>query len=225
MQLVASETHGQPIHSELVGTPLSVVFAEGDAIEALRGSGEGVLRLEPPYHVSDEDAYLVLPDDIGVEIVDILRDGDLELLHEALRDGLLVLGAVVRRERGVVELHAEVALTPADVLAGGLPYAGTVEVGAGEDPVRMANELDCCQCTMVSAFLDDAGLERMLRKPEFLGASWRVPAAAADRLVGVEPTYAWSRHRGPGRVGVELALFVEEEELVILLRPVELVAA
>ncbi len=224
MQMIASETQGQAVWDAFVGTPLSVVFAEGEALEPIRAAGTGVLRLEPPYHLSDDDAYLVLPEDIGVEIVDILRDGDAELLGEAMRDGLLVVGSVVRRGRGEVELHVEEAVTPADALSAGMPYAAEIVIGDGGDPVRRANELDHVQCTMLSALLDDAGLERMLRKEQTIGASWRVPAHAADRLAGVEPTYAWSRRRAAGRVGVELALFSEEEELVVVLRPVELVA-
>ena len=55
----------------LAGVPLTVVFAEGEAIDAAHTSGGGSIRLEPPYHVADDDAYLVLPDDIGMEIVDI----------------------------------------------------------------------------------------------------------------------------------------------------------
>lgn len=225
MERISTETHGEPAWAAFVGTPLTVVFAEGDAIERVRSGGEGVLPLEPPYHVSDDDAYLVLPDDIGVEIVDILRDGDRELLADAMREGLLVLGTVLRKGRGVVELHAEIAVTPADALASGMEYGASVKVGGGEDPVRAANELGHVQCTMVSALLDDEGLERMLRREEHVGTSWRVPAHARDRLAGVEPTYAWSRRLGPGRVGIELALFSEEEELVAVVRPVELVAA
>lgn len=225
MELISTETGAEPAWAAFVGTPLTVVFAEAESIEQVRRAGEGVLPLEPPYHVSDDDAYLVLPDDIGVEIVDILRDGDQELLADAVREGLLVLGAVLRKGRGVVELHVEEAVTPADALAAGMEYGASVEVGGGDDPVRAANELGHVQCTMVSALLDDEGLERILRAEEHVGTSWRVPPHAADRLVGVEPTYAWSRRLAPGRVGIELALFSEEEELVAVVRPVELVAA
>jgi len=224
MHLVASESSARPAWAPFAATPLTVVFAEGDAIARVREGGATVIPLEPPFHLSDDDAYLVLPDDIGVEIVDILRDGDVELLDEALAEGLLVVGAMVRT-RGTVELHIEEAMRPVDALAQGLPWAAAVEVGAGTDPVRAANELDHVQCTMVSALLDDEGLERMLREESFVGASWRVPAHAAGHLACVEPTYAWSRRISTGRVGVELALFVEEEEIVVVLRPVELVAA
>ena len=80
-------------HEVFVGVPLSIVFADGDAIHAAARGASRSIRLAPPFHVSDEDAYLVLPEDIGAEIVDILRDGDAELLAEAMRDGLLVAGA------------------------------------------------------------------------------------------------------------------------------------
>jgi hypothetical protein len=40
--------------------------------------------------------------------------------------------------------------------------------------------------------------------------------------VTAEPTYVWSRQRDDGRVGIELALFSEYEELVALVRPAAL---
>ena len=73
---------------DYVGVPLSIVFADGDAIHAAARGASRSIRLTPPFHVSDEDAYLVLPEDIGGEIVDILRDGDAELLAEAMRDAM-----------------------------------------------------------------------------------------------------------------------------------------
>jgi hypothetical protein len=62
----------------------------------------------------------------------------------------------------------------------------------------------------------------MLRKPEHLGASWRAAAAGG---VQADSTYAWSRRLGPGHVGIDLALFLEYEELVVVLRPAALRAA
>ena len=197
------------------GAPLSVVFAEGEAIETVRASGAGVLPLEPPFHVSDEDAYLVLPDDIGQEIIDILQDGDLELLHEAMRDGLVVVGTVGRGEAGVMHLRVETACAPREVLLAGLPYVETVSVTEATDLIETINELPHLRCTLLSKFVDDEGLDRVLRQPEFVGTGWRVPPDAPP----ADPTLLWSRHLGEGRVGVELALFQEYEELVVLLRP------
>jgi hypothetical protein len=226
MHLVESQSEAtKAAFAPFAAVPLTVVLADGEAIAEVRDSGRGTIPLEPPFHVSDDDVYLVLPVDIGVEIADILRDGDDELLDDALTEGLLVVGAMVKKGRGLVELQVEHAITPAGALAGGMPYAAQVEVGGDGDPVHEANELDHVQCTMLSALVDDEGLEQMLRRDAFVGTSWRVPAHERERLVGVEPTYAWSRRLGPGRVGIELALFVEEEEMVVVLRPVELVAA
>jgi hypothetical protein len=58
----------------------------------------------------------------------------------------------------------------------------------------------------------------MLTSDEWAGISWRVPKDRKD-LAGVDPTYAWSRRLSGGRVGIEAALFVEYEELVVVLRP------
>jgi hypothetical protein len=212
----------EELHAAFAGVPLTVVFAEGATMEAVRSGATRALPLVAPFHVSDEDAYLVLPDDIGMEIVDIVRDGDLALLHESMRDGLLVVGEIARAKAGVVELRAEAWISAADALARGLPYAETISVAAGdpEDLVDRVNELDHLQITMASALLDDDGLESMLRQREWAGTSWRVPEDAPARLRGAEPTYAWSRRLASDRVGVELALFAEYEEIVVLLRPV-----
>ena len=101
---------------DFVGVPLSVCFATGEDIELCRSAGRGVLTLEPPFHLSENDMYLVLPDDIGMEIVDIMRDGDVDLLGESMRDGLLVLGTMERSARARVQLHVEHTATPAESL-------------------------------------------------------------------------------------------------------------
>ncbi len=226
MHLVASQAQprktSEPAGSaaSFIGTTLVVVFAEADEISRIRKAGSGPVTLKPPYHLGEEDTYLVLPDDIGEEIVDILRDADADLLQEALRDGLLVQGEVRRnvRGRGMV-LDAERVCSPADALAAS-PYAANVTITAGSDPVRALNRLPHVQCTTLSALVDDEGLEQMLRaEDEFIGCTWRAPASA-KRLSDIEPTYAFCRRIDDRRVGIELALFREDEELVMVLRPV-----
>lgn len=209
-------SEAQPMN--FVGIPLSVVFAEGEAIASIRETGSGSLALSPPFHVSDDDAYLVLPDDIGMEILDILKEGDLELVHEAMRDGLLVLGDIARKGAGQLTLEAEVAISPADALAKGLPYAHELALDDGE-PLAAIESLDDLKCTVVSALLDEEGLDSVLRAEEFAGISWRVPEALAEKLAGVDPTCVWSRRQRNGIVGIECALFQEYEELVFLIRP------
>ncbi|MFW5875660.1 MAG: hypothetical protein ACOCXM_02870 [Myxococcota bacterium] len=213
--------HRRAAAEDFVGTPLSVVFTEGDQMEAVR-AGETRIPLSPPFHVADESTYLLLPDDIGMEFVDIMRDGDLELMHEAMRDGLLVVGSMEQVGGGQMELHVEAFTRPTDALSDDLPYAASVLVGAGQDPLARLEDLEHLQCTMVSGLLDDEGLDRVLRRKEYLGVSWRAPA---DQPADADPTCIWSRHVGRGRAGVELALFQEYEELVVLLRPVVLTAA
>lgn len=208
----------EALHTELATVALSVVFASGEQIEKVRQAGSGTLVLVAPYHVSSQDAYLVLPEDIGTEIVDIMRDGDLDLLHEAMRDGLLAVGAVERVRKGVVALEVERSETPAAALGGAMGYAASVSLGDG-DVLYALNELEHVQCTVSSALVDDEGLDAMLRSSEHVGTSWRVPADAPAELRGSEPTYAWSRRLTDGRVGIELALFAEYDEIVALLRP------
>lgn len=199
------------------GTPLTIVFAEMHAIEALRADETNALPLEPPFHLSDEDAYLVLPDDIGVEIVDILRDGDDELLGEAMRDGLVAWGTVGRRGDGVRELVVDRWERPADLLDGTPDYAAEVPTGPGHDPLLDLSILPHLQCTVVSELFDAHGLRRALATDRFVGVSWDPDRAGKP---GAEPSLAWTRRLGNGDVGVELALFQEYEEMVVLLRPV-----
>jgi len=226
MQPIPAPVPERAVDSALsfAGVPLSVVYAESDSIEAARSGSSTAIALVPPFHVSDEDVYLVLPDDIGTEIVDILRDGDLDLLHEAMRDGLLVHGAIESVRKGEVALHVERALTPVKALAS-LPYAAEVSIGGArpdaDDPIDVLNDLDHLRCMIASDFVDEEGLEMILREPEHCGVSWRAPQDAPAHLQG-EPTHVWSTHLLDGRIGIELALFTEYEELVVVLRPVVL---
>lgn len=217
----------EPLPRDIAGTPLTIVLAEADAIARAAAGGEGAsIPLLPPFHVSDDDCYLVLPEDIGSELAAMFEDGDVDLLAEAMRDGLVVVGEVEKQGRGKVMLQVEQCASP-ERLLGRMPYAHTAEIGAGADPIAELNELDEAQVTVASELIDEAGLERMLRacasKGEHAGASWRAPKDRKD-LAGVDPTYAWSK-RLDGGVGIEAVLFSEYEEMVMLLRPAMLVAA
>jgi hypothetical protein len=200
------------------GVPLTVVFADGETLAQAREGRANRIPLDPPFHVSDEDVYLVLPVDIGIELIEIFADADAELLEAAMREGLLVLGTIEREGRGKVVLEIEEAIVPLDALEGGMEYTSEVQVGEGLDATLVLNDLDQAQVTISSELIDDDGLESMLSSEMHIGASWRVPANA-DHLKGVDPTYAWSRRLPDGRVGIEAVLFSEYEELVIVLRP------
>lgn len=206
------------------GVPISVVFADGEALAQVREHGAQRVALEPPFHVSDDDVYLVLPSDIGLELVDIFADGDADLLDESMAEGVLVLGGIEREGKGRVVLEIEEAIVVRDLLAGDFPYAAEVEVGAGVDPVVELNGLPEAQVTMQSQLIDDDGLEHMLRRESHIGVSWRVPKDEPT-MAGVDPTYAWSRRRKDGSVGIEAVLFTEYEELVMVLRPAVLLPA
>lgn len=212
---------------DLAGAPLTIVLAESEAIARAVSMGEGAsIPLLPPFHVSDDDCYLVLPEDIGSELVGMFEDGDLDLLGEAMRDGLVVVGVVEKEGRGKVALHVETCVSPEALLAR-MPFAHRQEVGRGHDPITELNELDEARVTVASELIDEAGLEKMLRgcshKGEYAGVSWRAPKDRKD-LAGVDPTYAWSK-RTEGGIGIEAVLFSEYEEMVMLLRPAMLVAA
>lgn len=206
--------------SSFVGAQLMVLFADGDELRPVRTRGSGSIQLAAGYCISEDDTYLVLPDDIGEEIVNIFRAGDLSLLEEALDEGLLVHGHLQRGPGGKPSLLAAYGITLTDGLRR-LPYAAEVEVPGESDPVKRLNTLAHAQCTMVSALLDHEGLEAVLRNPCHLGESWRPPQAAAG-LQHLSPTYLLSRHDGDAHVGLELALFVEDDDLIALTRPARL---
>lgn len=214
MQLASVKEETKAI--DAVGVPLTVVFAEADAIAKVRAEGEGFLPIEPPFHMSDEDAYLVLPTDIGLEMIDIVADSDHDLLGEALRDGLVVNGFLGRAD-GVMGLNVELVESPLSLLKR-MPYAEALELGRGVDPVAALNALPHAQCTVVSKLVDEEGLGRMLGDDDYLGKSWGRSDGSVD------PTFVWSRRTGPSAFGIELALFTEYEELVMLLRPVSITA-
>lgn len=211
----------------LSGLPLSVVFADGEAIREVMERGEGEIPLVPPYHVSDDDAYLVLPDDIGLELVDMFKDGDLDLLAEAMQDGLVAVGVIERKKsdgakKGTVTLHVEEGVRASELVQK-MPFAERIGFGRGVDPVPLLNALPHAKITVASTFVDERGVEQMLRKAEWAGIAWRVPKDRKD-LTGVDPTYCWTRRDRDGHVGIEMALFVEYEELVAVLRPARLVS-
>ena len=207
---------------EVSGLPLSVVLADGELLAALReqlAAGEeiGSIPLVPPFHVSDDDAYLVLPEDIGIELREMFADGDVDLLADAMREGIFVVGTLEKEGRGKMRLAVDDAEIVERLLAK-MPYADTVDVGRGADPLAALNELPQCRNTVASSFVDLAGFQKIARASEQASPSWRPPADRKD-MAGVDPTYAWSRRLPEGRIGVEAALFCEYEEHVVVLRP------
>jgi hypothetical protein len=200
---------------------MSVVFADGEEIARVAAAGAGLLPLEPPFHVAAEDMYVVLPADIGIEIVDIMQDSDVDLLMEAMRDGLVACGTIEKRGRGAMVLHVEDAVVLADALSAGIPYAAAIPVGNGVDPLAEMRKIPHLSCTVLGALCDDEGLDRILRRQEYVGLSF-IPSLYEGE--GIEPSFVWSKRLADG-VGVEFALFTEYEELVALIRPLLLVTS
>src|SRR5262245_37298942 len=94
-----------PSRHPLTEAPLALVIADGDALLALRRGAPGPLPLVPPLHLSDHDLYLVVPDDVGLDLADTMRQGDRGGLRAALADSLVVRGEVGRANgRGVLEV-------------------------------------------------------------------------------------------------------------------------
>ncbi len=216
----------QELARDVSGLPLTIALVDADELrrarEALaRGHRVESLALLPPFHVSDDDAYLVLPEDIGVELREMFADGDVDLLNDAMAEGLLAIGTIERGERRGAHRELRLAIDDAASVAtllARMPYTDTVEIGAGREPLAAVNALAQFRNTVASSFLDREGLGRMLREREQASASWRPPEDDPE-LAGVDPTYAWTRRDGEGRVAIEAALFCEYEELVMVLHP------
>jgi|GEM_PF-2539185 len=242
--------------AQVAGLPLSVAFADAEELASLREALEGGEELvevlvNPPFHVSTDDAYLVLPEDIALDLREMFQDGDCDLLGDAMKEGLVVIGTLEKAGRGTLsagfppgtrsagfppgtrsagfptgkwKLVIDKAAIPA-VLMRTMPYADSIEVGRGQDPIETLNALPQAKVTLQSELMDHSGLQRLvtglLVKPdatEHAGISWKAPRDRKD-LTGVDPTFAWSKKHSDGKVGIEAALFCEYEELVVVLRP------
>ena len=224
--------------AQVAGLPLSVAFADADELASMRAALEGGEELSevlvnPPFHVSTEDAYLVLPEDIALELREMFQDGDCDLLGDAMKEGLVVIGTLEKAGRGTRsdgfprgkwKLVIDKAAIPAALLRT-MPYADSIEVGRGQDPIETLNALPQAKVTLQSELMDHGGLQRLvtglLVKPdatEHAGISWKAPRDRKD-LAGVDPTFAWSKKHSDGKIGIEAALFCEYEELVVVLRP------
>jgi hypothetical protein len=206
----------------LIGVPLSVIFADNEELRRVRNLGEAEIKLTPPFHLSHYDGYFVLPDDIGMEIIDIFADADDELLAESLRDGLVALGTVEPRTKGSMVLEATHIQSGQALLKSNHQAASTIYYGNGTQTLEQIRALKHLQCTLISSLFDDDGLEQALREEAYLGVSWRVPASLGSNIQ-VDPTYIFTRQFGESHVNIELALFVEDEELILFFRPLSLV--
>ena len=206
----------EPTLAEVFGAlPLSIVYARRADLAALQPGAR--VPLSPPFHVSDDDAYLVVPDDVGLGLVDIFAKADEAALSDVLRTGALVLGVIERDGRAtVLEVDEAARLGP---MLGQMRYA--LEQSADDEALDALNALEQAQVTVASELVDEAGLDAMLEHVQHIGPSWRVPAHRKD-LAEVDPTHAWSRRLPDGRVGIEMVVFQEYEELVAVLRPAAL---
>ncbi len=205
--------------SGFVGVPLPVVFADPADCEALRSGELQELLPSVPPQLAAEDRYLVVPDDIGIELLDIVRDGDEELWGEVLRDSVLLEGPCERWTGGQLVLVARRAVGLGDWFGASWEPACRIGVGPGlPDPLERLRREPALRCNVVGGLLDEEGLDRVLASPQFLGVGWRPPARYG--LEGVQPTLLWSRRTADGAVAVELAIFEEFEDLSVLLRPV-----
>ncbi len=209
----------------IVGSPLCVVFADADQIRAAR-RGATEITLTAPFHVAAEDAYWVVPDDIGLEIIDILNDGDRELLDEALRDSVVVLGELEIRGK-TATLRVDDVLDALEMVADETPHAEVTKLKKGlgamspmdtsrDETILALNKREAFQCTVSSAFLDRQGFSKMLNERDYVGMSWRAPEGLG--LDGIDPVHVWSRRVG-NKISVELVLFHEYEELTVVFRP------
>jgi hypothetical protein len=227
MAITGIELDEQAIHDVFIGKALSVVAADGAALEAIRKGRKGELGLTPPIHVSDSDLYLVLPEDLAVDFVEILRDGDEELLAEAMHEGVLARGIVSRPGSKDVVLAVDRATTPAEVLATTDHYFAEMAFDFGDrhdvsSAVKSINASRHLQCTMASGLFNAEGLAAVLGSTAtYIGASWQHPQHSRSANVA-DATYVWSRTLEKGGRGIELAVFSEYDELIAFVRPMRL---
>lgn len=221
MRLVPPPSQAESPLRHFVGAPLVILFADAEELQPSRQRGGGTIEVSAGVSLSDDDTYLIVPDDVGDELVDILRDADRELLEETLDESLLVLGDLHRGAEGRTVVAADFAMSVTEAFRQGLPYAAQVPVDGQGGGLRSLNQLAHVQCTMVSALMDTDGWRSVLRQSNYIGVSWRSPADTPS-LASLSPTFVVSNRSGDGHIGLDLALFVEDDDLVALVRPAEL---
>ena len=175
-----------PVSRDFVGVPLAILFATGEEITAAKNEDRDHLITTSAPLVSDDDAYLVLPDDIGDEIVDILADGDLELLNETFRDSLIVSGGL-NREGGEVSLLIDCAVSPHDAFQENMPYAQEIKVGGDSDPCIWSRTV------WITANAQCSALSSMMRG--LIQCSGPSPTLAYPGALGVGYPRIWWSHR------------------------------
>ena len=195
----------------LCGKPLTIAVADAGAIAAVR---EGVLcelRMRPPIHVSEHDAYLL------VEPGAIDTPGDSEAAAPALLErGLVVMGTVeVRRGRAVLAVNER--WEPL-ALVHDKPFDATVRLRPNVDLLPQLNRLPFAHCSTAARLFDRRGLDRVVRARSFVGLSW-APELPEEEEGDADPTWVWSR-RTSSAVSVHLAVLGEYDERYALINPV-----
>lgn len=195
----------------LCGKLLTIAMADAGAIAAVREGVLSDLRMRPPIHVSDHDAYLLVP--LGAFDESSGGPGD----AAALLAGALVVQGTVSIQKGRATLAVNERWDPL-ALVQDKPFDATVRLTANTNLVPQLNELPFAHCSTAARLFDRRGLEHVVRSRSFVGTSW-APELPDDEEGDADPTWVWSR-RTNGSVAIHLAILGEYEERYALINPV-----
>lgn len=207
MLTAVSTTRAHP----LCGKLLTIAVADAGAIAAVREGVLSELRMRPPIHVSDHDAYLLVPPG-ALDEQSAGPDAAAAFLGTAL-----VVQATVAIQRGRALLAVNERWDPL-ALVQDKPFDATVRLTPNANLVPQLNELPFAHCSTAARLFDRRGLERVVRQRSFVGASW-APELPDDEEGDADPTWVWSR-RTSGGVAIHLAILGEYEERYALINPV-----
>lgn len=195
----------------LCGKPLTIATADPAAIAAVREGLVCELRLAPPLHVSEHDAYLL----VEPAAADAPVASDTEAPSLLSRALVVEGGLSVQRGRavlGIVNRWDPLALVQEK------PFDATVRLRPNVDLLPQLNRLPFACCSTASHLFDRRGLERVVRARSFVGTSWAPDLPDGEEGDG-DATWVWSR-RAVGAVHVHLAVLGEYEERYALINPV-----
>jgi hypothetical protein len=199
-------------------TPLVVAFAARDDLGDVAPDQRLALASTP--EISQDDAYLVLPNRARDHLVNAFARGQSGRLSEWFSEAWVVRADV---DGGRAPRLWIGAAWRASARLAGRP-GRVVSMGALGDPMRVINRLPFIESLARGGLLDARGAEAILSRGSYVGVSRMGMPELGLGADTVEPTFVWTERLGrETRVRVALAA-AEDDSPIALLAPLTLVA-
>lgn len=198
--------------------PLVVTFAARDGLADVAAGQRLPLAATP--EISQDDAYLVMPNRARDHLVNAFARGQLGRLAEWFSEAWVVRADV---DGGRAPRLWVGAAWRASALLAGRP-GRVVSMSALGDPMRVINRLPFIASLARGGLLDARGAEAILSRGSYVGVSRMGMPELGLGADTVEPTFVWTERLGrETRVRVALAA-AEDDAPIALLSPLTLVA-